>query len=118
MHVCRRLLYALACICVLVHIHDMCNITRILSALVEPTRRQALRLIWDGQEHCVCELMAALNKGQSSMSRHMTMLKKVGLVVDRRDAQWVRYRRNPAMSKTLTNLVDSILSLENKANKK
>jgi ArsR family transcriptional regulator len=65
---------------------------KILSVLAGPARFEAVRLMWDGREHCVCELMEVLNTGQSTMSRHMTALKKAGLVVDRRDAQWVRYR--------------------------
>ncbi|HAX91768.1 MAG TPA: transcriptional regulator [Rhodospirillaceae bacterium] len=83
----------------------------ILSALAEPTRFEAVRLMWDGQEHCVCELMEALGKGQSTMSRHMTALKKAGLVVDRRDAQWVRYRRNPSLSAAIVALVDAALKI-------
>lgn len=85
---------------------------RILAALAEPTRFEAMRLLWDGREHCVCELMKVLDKGQSTMSRHMTALKKAGLVIDRRDAQWVRYRRNPALSKQLVVLVEAALNLE------
>lgn len=85
---------------------------KILSVLAEPTRFDAMRLLWDGREHCVCELMEVLDKGQSTMSRHMAALKKVGLVVDRRDAQWVRYRRNPELSKQLVALIDAALDLE------
>ena len=70
---------------------------QLMSALADPTRLQALRLLWDGQEHCVCELMKILGATQSRMSRHMGVLKIAGLVVDRRDAQWVRYRRNPKL---------------------
>ena len=60
---------------------------------------RALRLVWDGREHCVCELMRELGASQSRMSRHMAALKTAGLVVDRRDAQWVRYRRTPDLPK-------------------
>ena len=67
----------------------------VLSALAEPTRLAALRIIWDGRERCVCELMRDLGATQSRMSRHMNVLKTAGLVIDRRDAQWVRYRRAP-----------------------
>lgn len=80
---------------------------KILSALAEPTRFDAMRLLWDGREHCVCELMEVLNKGQSTMSRHMTALKKAGLVVDRRDAQWVRYRRNPDLPSSVVTLIEA-----------
>ncbi len=90
----------------------------ILSALAEPTRFEAMRLLWDGQEHCVCELMEVLDKGQSTMSRHLAVLKRVGLIVDRRDAQWVRFRRNPALSKQLAALVDAALDLQKSLKRK
>ncbi|MBB1091363.1 ArsR/SmtB family transcription factor [Rhodopseudomonas pseudopalustris] len=83
----------------------------ILSALAEPTRLAALRLVWDGREHCVCELMRSLGVTQSRMSRHMAVLKMAGLVVDRRDAQWVRYRRAPDLPREIVSLVDAALAL-------
>ncbi len=83
----------------------------ILSSLAEPTRLEALRLLWDGREHCVCELMRELSATQSRMSRHMAALKAAGLVVDRRDAQWVRYRRTPDLPAETVALVDAALAL-------
>ena len=83
----------------------------ILSALAEPTRLEALRMVWDGREHCVCELMQALGATQSRMSRHMAALKAAGLLVDRRDAQWVRYRRAPHLPQEVVALVDAALAL-------
>ncbi len=83
----------------------------ILSALAEPTRLEALRMVWDGQEHCVCELMRELGVTQSRMSRHMSALKVAGLVRDRRDAQWVRYRRSPKLPQKVVRLVDAALAL-------
>ena len=81
----------------------------VLSALAEPTRLEAMRLLADGSEHCVCEVMRALGTTQSRMSRHMQVLKQAGLVVDRRDAQWVRYRRNPDLTPAIANLLDAAL---------
>lgn len=88
---------------------SMTQIIQILSALAEPSRFEAICLIWDGEEHCVCELMDELEKSQSTTSRHMAALKKVGLVVDRRDAQWVRYSRNPDLPATIVDVVDAAL---------
>ena len=51
----------------------------ILTALAEPTRLAAMSILWDGGEHCVCELMARLDATQSRMSRHMQTLKQAGL---------------------------------------
>jgi len=87
------------------------NSIAILSALAEPTRLEALRLVWDGREHCVCELMRELGATQSRMSRHITALKVAGLVIDRRDAQWVRYRRAPNLPREVVALVDAALAL-------
>ena len=82
----------------------------ILSALAEPTRLGALRILADGGEHCVCELMDKLGASQSRMSRHMSLLKTNGLVVDRRDAQWVRYTINPDLPDHLRCLIDAVLA--------
>lgn len=87
------------------------NPITILAALAEPTRLEALRLVWDGREHCVCELMSELGASQSRMSRHMATLKSAGLVVDRRDAQWVRYRRAPHLPQAVIALADAALAL-------
>ena len=87
------------------------NPITILSALAEPTRLEALRMVWDGREHCVCELMRELGASQSRMSRHMAALKAAGLLVDRRDAQWVRYRRAPNLPEAVVALVDAALAM-------
>ncbi|WP_199725326.1 ArsR/SmtB family transcription factor [Gemmobacter lutimaris] len=84
-------------------------ILAVLSALAEPTRLEAMRLLADGSEHCVCELMRKLGATQSRMSRHMQVLKQAGLVLDRRDAQWVRYRINPELAPSLARLVEAAL---------
>ena len=87
------------------------NSIAILTALAESTRLEALRLVWDGREHCVCELVQALGATQSRMSRHMATLKLAGLVSDRRDAQWVRYRRAADLPRDVVALVDAALAL-------
>ncbi|MFA5041314.1 MAG: metalloregulator ArsR/SmtB family transcription factor [Bdellovibrionales bacterium] len=92
----------------------MKKVISILSAISEPTRLSALRLLWDGEEHCVCEVMEALGTTQSRTSRHMGVLKKAGLIVDRRDAQWVRYRRNSNLSKKIIALINAVFALENR----
>lgn len=84
----------------------------VLTAISDPTRRAALALVWDGGEHCVCELMARLNASQSRMSRHMKVLREAGLVLDRRDAQWVRYRRNPQLAPALVAIVDAVFAAQ------
>ena len=45
------------------------------------------------------------------MSRHMAVLKQAGLVVDRRDAQWVRYRRAPDLGHDVAAVIEAALAL-------
>lgn len=89
----------------------MTDPAKLLTALAEPTRLAALRLLRDGREHCVCELMELLDASQSRMSRHMVTLRQTGLVVDRRDAQWVRYRLKFALPPAVRDLVEAALDL-------
>lgn len=93
-------------------------ILTVLSALSEPTRFSALRLLEDGAERCVCELMQALDVTQSRMSRHMQTLKLAGLVLDRRDAKWVRYRLNPDMAPEIRRVVVAVLAASGTSERK
>ncbi len=88
------------------------QMTSVLSALAEPKRRRAMALLWRGGELCVCDLMRKLGATQSRMSRHMSILKAAGLVIDRRDAQWVRYRRHPQIPRAIARIVESVLDAD------
>lgn len=87
----------------------MQDLVNLMSALSDSTRLGAIKLLWDGQEHCVCELMKKLDASQSRMSRHMAVLKYAGLVTDRRDAQWVRYRRNPKLPLSTVAILNAVM---------
>ena len=95
----------------------MLPILPILSALSDQTRFAAMRLLYDGDEHCVCELMRVIGATQSRMSRHMQVLKQAGLVVDRRDAQWVRYRMPLDLSPDLKAVLDAVFRAETQLNR-
>lgn len=84
----------------------------VLNAIADPLRRRALHILWAGGEHCVCELMTKLDASQSRTSRHMKTLKNAGLVTDRRDAQWVRYRRNANLAPEIVAVVNAIFAAE------
>jgi ArsR family transcriptional regulator len=78
--------------------------------LGQPTRLAALQLVWQEGELCLCEIMERLTITQSRASRHMAVLVKAGLVLDRRDAQWVRYRKNTKLQKEMAAIVRSTLA--------
>lgn len=87
-------------------------VQQILTALAEPTRLAAMHILWDGGEHCVCELMQHLDASQSRMSRHMATLKSAGLITDRRDRQWVRYRLNPDMPDAFRAVIAAVIAAD------
>ncbi len=60
-------------------------------ALGDPTRLRILKLLEHG-ELCVCHLTAVLGMGQSRISHHLSILKKAGLIADRREGKWAYYR--------------------------
>ncbi len=63
----------------------------IFKAASDPCRLRILKLLKEG-ELCVCEIMTALNKPQSSTSHHLSILREAGLVKERRDGKWSYYR--------------------------
>ncbi len=71
----------------------MKNEAIIFKALADETRLRILALLLEG-ELCVCELMAALELPQSTVSRHLSYLKNSGWLEDRRDGVWMYYRLN------------------------
>jgi len=64
-------------------------------ALADNTRLQALLLLTNEGELCVCELMTALAQSQPKISRHLAQLRREGLLLDRRQGQWVFYQLHP-----------------------
>ncbi len=62
----------------------------ILKALAHPVRIMIVEALTDG-DRCVCELNALVDIDQSGISRHLSMLKKAGIVTDRREGMKVFY---------------------------
>ena len=62
----------------------------VFRALADPTRLRIVMLLLHG-ELCVCDLTAVLDLPQSTVSRHMSRLRRSGLVSDRRSGKWVHY---------------------------
>ena len=61
-----------------------------LKALSDPTRLKILYLL-SGGELCVCEVIRALDKPQSSISHHLNILKKSGFIKGRKEGVWIYY---------------------------
>jgi DNA-binding transcriptional ArsR family regulator len=58
--------------------------------VADPTRVRILKLL-EGGEICVCQIVAVLKLGQSTVSRHLFLLKMARLVRERQERKWVHY---------------------------
>jgi ArsR family transcriptional regulator len=63
----------------------------ILKALGHPVRLRLVAML-KGGELCVCQMTAVLGLAASTVSAHLTDLKRAGLVQDRKDGRWVLHR--------------------------
>jgi len=70
------------------------------NAIAEPRRRHILELL-AGQERSVNEIADALQLGQPSVSKHLQVLREVGLVTVRRDGRRALYRTNADTVRTI-----------------
>ena len=77
----------------------MKEVTRLLSALADPTRLRLLRLL-HRQDLCVCELMDAVQLPQYKVSRHLREMRQVGLVEATRSGRWMHYRISGALRRS------------------
>jgi ArsR family transcriptional regulator len=65
--------------------------TEVLRAMAHPARLRILELV-SAEECCVCHLTHVLRGRQPYVSQHLMILRKAGLVEDRRDGTIVYYR--------------------------
>lgn len=62
----------------------------IFRALADPTRREILRLLGEGDK-TAGEIAEHFEMTFPSVSHHLAILKKAGLVTDEREGQFIRY---------------------------
>jgi ArsR family transcriptional regulator len=82
----------------------------LFKALADETRCRAVLLILSEGELCVCELVCALADSQPKISRHLAQLRSSGLLLDRRQGQWVYYRLNPDLPEWVIALLQGTLT--------
>ena len=62
----------------------------VMKAIADPTRVRILKIL-EGGELCVCQVIAVIALGQSTISKHLFLLRAAGLIKDRRDKKWIHY---------------------------
>ncbi|SFM78726.1 ArsR/SmtB family transcription factor [Thermodesulforhabdus norvegica] len=68
----------------------MKDFIRVMKALSDPNRVKIIKLL-TVRELCVCEIQAALNISQPTVSKHLKILEDAGLVKSKKNGLWVIY---------------------------
>lgn len=69
--------------------------TDVFNAIAEPRRREIIAVLVDGKEHAVGEVVSTLRLPQPAVSKHLSVLRKVGIVTVSKRGQLRMYRLNP-----------------------
>ena len=64
---------------------------KVMKALSDPNRVKIIKVLQQ-RVLCVCEMKAALNIAQPTVSKHLKLLEDAGLVTSQKDGLWVNYR--------------------------
>ena len=86
----------------------------IFKALGHPTRLYILEQLQDAA-HCVCELTEMVGADTSTISKHLTVLRNVGLVRSEKVGTTVYYRLTCACLKTFLQGAETLLKMRAEA---
>ncbi len=84
-----------------------------MKALAHPTRLQILEILRSG-EKCVCEIVPELGLEQPNVSRHLSVLKREGILQSRKDGLRVIYwAASPQVHEIIDHAVETIRQIWN-----
>lgn len=83
----------------------------IFKALSDPNRIRIVKMLAE-RELCMCEIRSVLELSNSTVSKHLTVLRDAGLLLDMKDGKWVNFRLN---DKSEHLFIRSLIGLMNKS---
>jgi ArsR family transcriptional regulator len=85
------------------------GLAQVFKALADPVRLQLVSLIGahQGGEVCVCDLTAAFDLTQPTISHHLKILRQAGIIDSERRGTWVYYRLVPAALERMAALLSA-----------
>jgi DNA-binding transcriptional ArsR family regulator len=69
----------------------LARLVQIHKAIAHPVRLRLLAALRTGPL-CVCQMTVVVKLAASTVSEHLSELRKAGLIIDRKDGRWVEYR--------------------------
>jgi ArsR family transcriptional regulator len=68
--------------------------SEIFKALSDSNRLRIMKML-EIRPLCVCEIQAVLNLAASTVSKHLSILRHAGFIIDQKEQKWVNYYLNP-----------------------
>ena len=69
----------------------LARLVQVHKAIAHPTRLRLLAALRRGPL-CVCQMTVVVKLAASTVSEHLSELRKAGLITDRKEGRWVEYR--------------------------
>lgn len=69
----------------------MRTVSETFKALSDPNRLRIVMML-KTKPLCVCEISAILELANSTVSKHLSILRQAGFIVDEKSGRWVNYR--------------------------
>lgn len=79
-----------------------------LRAIADPNRLKILCLLKSGSK-CVCEIVPAVGISDKLASHHLKQLKKIGLLTEKREGNFIRYALDRKTIKNYKTLFNQII---------
>lgn len=73
---------------------------KVFKALSDANRIRILKMLGI-RPLCVCEITEVLQLATSTVSKHLSILRDAGLIVDEKEGKWVNYCINPEQNNTI-----------------
>lgn len=71
--------------------------SKIFKVLSDPNRLRILKML-QTKHLCVCEIKSVLNLATSTVSKHLSILRESGFIIEQKDGKWVNFQINPTPS--------------------
>ena len=86
------------------------QVAPLLKAVADPVRLRLMSIVLshEGGEACVCDLTAAFDLSQPTISHHLKVLHESGLLNREKRGVWVYYQARPEAMEALLNLFANV----------
>lgn len=83
----------------------MDQLIQIFKALSDKNRLRIVKML-EQKSMCVCEITEILQLANSTVSKHLSILKNADLIVSQKEGRWINYKINPEGNKYVNALED------------